>query len=208
MGFKTSHPLLFQREWKRLKWVVWNQREFTFGQANVSSPEREGVKLCWELVVPEGGKEYQGDEVSSGRLAQVCVPGRKTAHGALSSSGQGSRGLPSDSLGYPPMPFPLPPSSEKLHVSQSGEISACTAEKMSGEALGSFGDWSKPQNSAEPNFPWPALGECKTAKAPLALCSLVQRAASPGTGRKADVSPPSVDFSLGEFLHYLHESQN
>lgn len=84
LGFKTSHLLLFQREWKRLKWVVWKQREFTFGQANVSSPERKGAELRWELVVPEGGKEYQGDEVSSGRLAQVCVPIRKTAHGAVS----------------------------------------------------------------------------------------------------------------------------
>lgn len=83
LGFKTSHLLLFQREWKRLKWVVWKQRAFTFGQANVSSLERKGEELCGELVVPEGGKEYQGDEVSSGRLAQVCVPGRKTAHGAV-----------------------------------------------------------------------------------------------------------------------------
>lgn len=83
LSFKTSHPLLFQREWKRLKWVVWNQRRFTFGQANVSSPERKGAELCWELVVPEGGKEHQGDEVSSGRLADVCIPGRKTAHGAV-----------------------------------------------------------------------------------------------------------------------------
>lgn len=68
LGFKTSHPLLFQREWKGLKWVVWKQREFTFGQEHVSSPERKGAELCWELVVPEGGKEYQGDEVSSRKL--------------------------------------------------------------------------------------------------------------------------------------------
>lgn len=84
----------------------------------------------------------------------------------------------------------------------------CAAEETFREALGSFGGWPKPQNSAKPNFTSPALSECKRAKASLALCSLVQTAASPGTGRNADVSPPSVDFSLGNFLHYLHESQN
>lgn len=59
LDFKTSHPLLFKREWKRLKWLVWKQRVFTLGQANVSSPERKGAELHQELVIPEEGK-YTG----------------------------------------------------------------------------------------------------------------------------------------------------
>lgn len=60
LDFKTSCPLLCRRGWKRLKWLVWKQRGFTLGQANVSSPERKGAEPCQELVVPEEGKVYQG----------------------------------------------------------------------------------------------------------------------------------------------------
>lgn len=69
LGF-LRHPVPFflKREWKRLKRLVWKQGVFTFGQANVSSPERKGAEPRREPVVPEEGKRTGGDVASSGRL--------------------------------------------------------------------------------------------------------------------------------------------
>lgn len=195
LSFKTSHPLLFQREWKMLRWVVWKEREFTFGQANVSSPERKGAELSWELVVPEGGKEYWGNEVSSGRPAQVCVPGRKTARGAVAVV-RAAAGCPQALWDPFQCLFPF---------IQAQRSCTCHSQGRSQYAL-------LIKCSEKPLEVLRAGQNLRTLHSPtshhLHSVSLVQTAASTGTGRNADVSPPSVDFSLGEFLHYLHESQN